>query len=147
MMKYQHRADEEWLEIIRNCVRSGIGLTKWCQENGVNRHTYHNRRIALLEKGLATKEELFAQPESNDVIPLEIAADPEPEENESAVIAGYGEKEPVGTDEGGEAVSGRQEDFLTLPTVRVSMNGITVGFTNGADSRIIADVLREVRCL
>ena len=157
MTKYQHLSDEEWLEIIRNCIRSGIGLTKWCQENDVNRHTYHNRRKELLEKGLATKEELFVQPESNDVVPLEIFADPDPEEDESQVenksqeedestsMTIYRAEEPAGTDKSGESLCGRPEGLLAPPTVRVSMNGITVEFTNGAYSRIIADVLREVR--
>ena len=146
MTKYQHLSDEEWLEIIRNCIRSGIGLTKWCQENDVNRHTYHNRRKELLEKGLATKEELFVQPESNDVVPLEIFADPDPEEDESQVEKNESTAIAVcETDESGESLCGRPEGLLAPPTVRVSMNGITVEFTNGAYSRIIADVLREVR--
>ena len=157
MTKYQHLSDEEWLEIIRNCVKSGICIKKWCLENGLNRHTYRNRRIALLEKGLATKEELFVQPESNDVVPLEIFADPDPEEDESQVenksqeedestsMTIYRAEEPARTDKSGESLCGRPEGLLALPTVRVSMNGITVEFTNGAYSRIIADVLREVR--
>jgi len=54
---------QEWIQQIEECQKSGLSVTEWCNNNGINTKTYYNRRKRV-------REELLERTEPGDVLTL-----------------------------------------------------------------------------
>ena len=48
-VRYYRHGDEFWLDLIRRWKASGIGVRKFCEQNGVAPSTFHKRRADLAQ--------------------------------------------------------------------------------------------------
>jgi len=46
-VRYYRHGDEFWLDLITRWKKSGIGVRKFCEQNGVATSTFHKRRADL----------------------------------------------------------------------------------------------------
>ena len=51
-MRYYRHGDEFWLDLITRWKASGIGVRKFCEQNGVATSTFHKRRADLAKCGV-----------------------------------------------------------------------------------------------
>lgn len=51
-VRYYRHGDEFWLDLITRWKASGIGVRKFCEQNGVATSTFHKRRADLAKCGV-----------------------------------------------------------------------------------------------
>jgi len=47
---------QEWIRQIEECQQSGLSVSEWCSNNGINIKTYYNRRKRVREEFLEGTE-------------------------------------------------------------------------------------------
>jgi len=47
---------QEWIQQIEECQQSGLSVSEWCSNNGINTKTYYNRRKRVREELLEGTE-------------------------------------------------------------------------------------------
>jgi hypothetical protein len=50
VMRYARRDDEFWLDLIGRWETSGMGVRKFCEQNGVAPSTFHKRRAGMAKE-------------------------------------------------------------------------------------------------
>ena len=72
-MKRIHRTDDEWMELITRCRRSGLSDDRWCREHGIPVSTFYRHVKILRQKAcdvpVSVKENISPKQE---VVPVQV---------------------------------------------------------------------------
>ena len=117
----------EWAEQVKECEQSGLPVGKWCEETGIPKKTYYNRRNRV-------REELLDIVETSGALRLSgLGSDGmgklAPKQPEPPIFAAL----PMPQDKG--------------PAVTVWIGRYAVDIQNGANETVVGQVLKVVSLL
>jgi hypothetical protein len=114
----------EWAEQVKACEKSGLSVSKWCEENGVSKSGYYYRQRRV-------QEELLDALESAKTYQLPPAGDFAESRHLSQLEPPVFVPVPMPQNKGAAAVT-------------VWLGNYAVDIQNGADDAVVEQVLRVV---
>lgn len=109
-------SDEEWMDIILTCRKSGLSDHRWCQENGVAQSTFYKYAKKLRMQG-GRLSPIVPIPDCHQVVQVSLHEEESPciEHNDLHVTDG--------------------------PAISLHIHGIHMEIHNHADSRLLTNTL------
>ena len=71
----------QWVEMVRNRNESGLTVTDWCKENGINLKTYYYRLKRV-------RQAVCSEIEQHDIVPAIPAEEPQSEGRNIELLVG-----------------------------------------------------------
>ena len=124
-----YRTKDEWLDLIRECRRSGMTDAQWCMANGISRNTF-NTAIKRLKKCAcaiptrASRDIHDLTVSGQDVVKVDIVPD----------------EIPVGT-----MVPETVPHLDNSHMIEISFGDIHISLSNGADPVLVSKTLSVLR--
>lgn len=72
MYKSPGHTDDEWLEIITECRRSGLSDAAWCRQHDISKSTFYNAAVRLRKKACKLPER------SGEIVAVDLTVPKEP---------------------------------------------------------------------
>ena len=72
---------KQWMEMVRCRNESGLSVSEWCRENGINLKTYYYRLKRV-------REVLCSEKEQHDIVPVETIVEPQSVEEKIEISVG-----------------------------------------------------------
>ncbi|MCP1111507.1 IS66 family insertion sequence element accessory protein TnpB [Lachnospiraceae bacterium PAL227] len=121
-MPRKRLSDEEWMEIILSCKKSGLSDYRWCKENDIVVSTFYKHAKKLRASG-------YTSP---------VSATPVAEKHEVVQIA-LNDEMPV--------VEHNALHSIESPAISLYINGIRMEINNNADSRLLTNTLQALKAI
>lgn len=130
-------SDEEWLDLITQCRRSGHTDADWCRDHSIPISSFYNAVSRLRKKACTIPETSAGHPErildltssSQDVVPIRI----EPEKSSVSGLCSVPEAASMYLD--------------NSHSIEILVGNASVRISNGADLSLLSTVLTSLRGL
>lgn len=131
-MKHIHRTDDEWMELITQCRRSGLSDERWCRDNDIPISTFYRHAKILRQKACDIPahagENMFPKQE---VVPVQ--------------VTDIQETLPVSN--GIETHLSTPGNGVREPAIRVHLGDVCIDVMNYADTALLSAVIMALKTL
>lgn len=110
-------SDEEWMNIIHTCRKSGLSDHRWCQENGVAQSTFYKYAKKFRTLGDQQITPIVPAPDCHEVVQVSLHEDALP------------------------CVEHNDLHTTDRPAIRLHINGVQMEIHNHADSQLLTHTL------
>ena len=126
VQKRIRRTDQEWLDLIRECRRSGLTDKAWCEQQHSQRSNFYYQIRRLRKKACEISDNPVSScPEHHEVVAIDFSVpDPLPE----------------------ETISGTMKNETTAaPAIRLVFSGFSMEICNGAAGETIRTTIAALQ--
>lgn len=126
VQKRIRRTDQEWLDLIQECRRSGLTDKAWCEQQHIQRSTFYYQIRRLRKKACEIPDNPVSScPERHEVVAIDFSVpDPLPEENIPSTM---------------------KNETTDAPAIRLVFSGFSMEICNGAAGETIRNTIAALQ--
>ena len=136
-MRTRRKTTSEQLQLIRECRRSGMNITDWCQMKGIKVDTFYSWNGRLKKKGLLDTAATIPQPFFQDSVRPDIVKINRISPEKIPCAEQYDPAAPIGM-----AICEPVMSSAMLPVMEVAVGNVMLKVTNQVNPRLLAEMIR-----